>query len=433
MTVWADPADPIEDRDPWRALWRLLTHDALLIALCAVVAAGLIATVILPQQPSAGVSDPVAYSRWEAEAKQREGALYALLNGLGLNNVAQATWWRMALAALMPIAGLRLADRLVRLAEVWRGGRDGELRDERRARVTLNAPPLADLADRLRARRYRVLRHSDDVLVADRAPWAELASAALHLGLVFAAVGLSLNLVAGWEATNKMAVAGASTLLRDGYAITLDDAAVDSASVTIVLQPNDAAVTLQEGGQARVAGLNLALNRIVPGYRLSATSSEAKPLLIRASNFVSPTTELLVTLGAEEPERYIAVPEAQLALALTASDSAGQPVRLRAFVIPSGEVITDTTVQPTLVIGDAEFRFKPAQGAMIDVRYAPGDLLWQLGLAATLVGMIGSLIYPMQRLLICRRGEWTEFYAGGRYSRHEAARLAESRREASPS
>lgn len=426
-------ADPIEDRDAWRALWRLLTGDALLIALCAIVAAGLVATVILPQQPSAGISDPVAYSRWEAEAKQREGALYVPLSGMGLNNVAQAAWWRMALAALMPIAGLRLADRLVRLAEVRRGRRDGELRDERRTRVTLNAPPLADLADRLRARRYRVLRLGDDVLVADRAPWAELASAALHLGLVFAAVGLAFNLVAGWEATNKMAVAGVSTLLRDGYAITLDDAAVDSASVTIVLQPNGAAVTLGEGEQARVAGLNLALNRIVPGYRLSATTSEAKPLLIRASNFVSPTTELLVTLAAEEPERYIAVPEARLALALTASDSAGQPVRLRAFAIPLGAVITDTTVQPTLVIGDVEFRFKPAQGAMVDVRYAPGELLWWLGLAATLIGVIGSLIYPMQRLLIRRRGEWTEFYAGGRHSRREVARLAESRREASPS
>ncbi|GIV85203.1 MAG: hypothetical protein KatS3mg052_2210 [Candidatus Roseilinea sp.] len=430
MTVWADP---LEDRDPWRALWRLLTHDGLLIGLCAAVAVGLIATVILPQQPSAGILDPVAYSRWEAEAKQREGALYAPLNGLGLNNVAQAAWWRMALAALMPIAGLRLADRLVRLIDARRGARDGELRDERRARVTLNAPPLNDLADRLRARRYRILRHSDDVLVADRAPWAELASAALHLGLVFAAVGLSFNLVVGWEATNQMVAIGASTPLRNGLAITLADAAVDSARVTIVLQPNDASVTLGAGEQARVAGLHLALNRIVPGYRLSATNSQAKPLLIRASNFLSPTTELLVTLDADEPERYIAVPEARLALALTTADSAGPPVRLRAFALPSGEVITDTAVQPTLVVGDAELRFRPAQGAVVSVRYAPGDPLWWLGLTTTLVGATGSLVYPMQRLLIRRRGEWTEFYASGRHSRREVARLVESRREASPS
>lgn len=425
-------ADPIEDRDAWRALWRSLTGDVLLIVLCAIAAVGVIAMVILPQQPSAGTSDPVAYSRWEADAKRREDVLYEPLNNLGFNNVAQAVWWRMALAALIPVAGLRLADRLVRLADVRRGGRAGELRDERRARVTLNAPSLDDLADRLRARRYRVVRPVDDVLVADRAPWAELVSAASHLGLVLAAVGLSFNLIAGWEAANRMVVAGASTPLRDGYAITLDDSSGDPARVTAVLQPGDWSVALGEGERTRAAGLDIALRQIMPGYRLSATTRDAKPLLIRASNFVSPTAELLVTLSADEPERYIAVPEARLALALTASDAA-EPVRLRAFAMPSGSVITDTTVQPALVIGDVEFRFKPAQGAMMDVRYAPGDVLWWIGLAIALIGAIGGLIYPMQRFLIRRQGEWTEFYAGGRNSRREVARLAESHPQANPS
>ncbi|BCX05144.1 MAG: hypothetical protein KatS3mg053_3082 [Candidatus Roseilinea sp.] len=426
-------ADPIEDRDAWRALWRSLTGDALLIALCAVIATGLLAMVILPQQPAAGTSDPVAYSRWEAEAKRREDMLYEPLNSLGFNNVAQAVWWRMALAALLPVAGLRLADRLARLADVWRGKRDGELRDERRARVTVNALPLDDLAERLRARRYRVVRPVADVLVADRAPWAELASVALHLGLILAAAGLLLNLIAGWEAKDRMVVAGAATPLRDGYAITLDDATGEPTRVTAVLQPGDSSMALREGGRTRAAGLDIVLRQIMPGYRLSATTRDARPLLIRASNFVSPTTELLVTLSADEPERYIAVPEARLALALTASESAGQPVRLRAFAMPSGSVITDTDVQPALVIGNIEFRFKPAQGAVVDVRYAPGDMLWWPGLVMALIGAAGSLVYPMQRFLIRRQGEWTEFYATGRNSRREVAHLVESHTQAGPS
>lgn len=423
-------ADPIEDRDPWRALWRSLTSDALLIALCAIAAVGLLTMVILPQQPMAGMSDPVAYSRWEASAKQRLGTLYEPLDSLGLNDVADAIWWRIALAALIPVAGLRLTDRLARLIQGRRGAQDGALRDERRAHVTMNAPALNDLAGRLRDRRYRVLWAGDEALVADRAPWAEAASALLHFGLVLAAVGLSFNLVAGWEAMNRTVAAGAPTPLRDGYAITLDDSASSPARVVVVLQPGDASAALAQGDQARLAGLDVALRQIIPGYRLSATTLDARPLLIRASNFVSPTSELLVTFGADEPERYIALPEAQLALALTAEDFAGQSVRLRAFAIPSGNLITDTAAQPTLVIGNVQLRFALAQGAIIDARYAPGDLLWRLGLAMALIGAVGGLIYPMRRILIFRRGGWTEFYASGRSSRREVARLVQSPPEA---
>lgn len=425
--------DPAEERDAWRALWRFLTGDALMIALCSVAVAGLIATVILPQQPSAGTSDPVAYSRWEVEAKRREGALYEVLNGLGFNNVAQAAWWRIALAALIPVAGLRLADRLVRLADARRSGREGALRDERRARVTSAAPSLDDLAERLRARRYRVVRPEEEVLVADRAPWAELASAGLHMGVMLTAAGLLLNLIAGWEAPSKLVVAGAATPLREGRAVTLADSDDDPGRVTAVVQPDDASVVLGEGERASIAGLDIALRQIMPGYRLSATTRDARPLLIRGSNFVSPTAELLVTLSADEPERYVAVPEARLALALAAADATDRPVRLVAFALPSGKVITETTVQPTLFIGDVEFRFKPAQSAMVDVRHAPGEALWQLGLVIGLLGAVASLIYPMRRLLIRRQGEWTEFYVSGRNGRREVAWLIEPPSQASPS
>ncbi len=426
MTVLADS---VEERDVWRALWRLLTGDVLLMVLCAVVATGLIAIVMLPQQPAAGTSDPVAYSLWEAEAKRREGVFYEPLINLGFNNVAQSVWWRAALAALLPVVGLRLADRLDRLFAVRRDRRGDEVRGERRVRVMLDAPPLDDLVERLRARRYRVVRPGDQLLVADRAPWAELLSAAFHLGLLLAAAALLLNLVAGWEAKNRTVVAGVLTPLPDGHAIMLADASGEADRVAAVLQPGDMPVVLEEGGWAYAAGMNIALRQILPGYRLSATAQDARPLLIRASNFVSPTTELLITFNADDPERYVAVPEARLALALTAT--AGQPTRLRVFAIPSGSVISDTVVRPELVVGDVVFRFKPAQGVVIDARHSPGDALGWAGLALALVGALGGLICPMQRLLIRRQGDWTEFYAGGRNSRREVARLIESSAESS--
>jgi hypothetical protein len=427
-------ADPIEERDVWRDLWRALTGDALLILLCVVASVGLVAMAALPQQPAAGTSDPVAYSRWEAEAKRREDAFYEPLTDLGLNAVAQATWWRAALAALIPIAGLRLADRLARLIDMRRGRREGGLRDERRIHVMLNALPLADLAARLRARRYRVMQPGDDVLVADRAPWAELLSVVMHLGLILAAAGWLLNLAAGWEAKSRTVVAGALTPLPGGYAVTLADSTDGSARLTAVLQPGDEPIALVDGQEARTAGgLHFALRQALPGYRLSVVGREDKPLLIRASNFVSPTTEVLITLSPDEPERYLAIPGARLALALTAGPSADQPVRLRVFAIPSGKVISDSIVQPEVVINNMAFQFRAARSAVIDARYAPGDALWWIGLLATLAGAIGSLLYPIRRILIRRRGGWTEFYAAGRDVRREVALLTDPRTGANSS
>jgi len=427
-------ADPIEERDMWRALWRALTSDALLILLCIVACVGTVAIAALPQQPAAGTSDPVAYSRWEAEAKQREGALYELLNDLGFNAVAQAGWWRAALAALIPIAGLRLADRLARLIDVQRGRHVGALRDERRIHVMLNAPPLADLSARLRARRYRVAQPDDGVLVADHAPWAELLSIAIHLGLILAAAGWSLNLALGWEAKSRAVVAGALTPLPGGYAVTLADSTGTSAGLTAVLQPGDEAIALVDGREAHTAaGPRFVLRQVLPGYRLSAVAQDDKPLLIRASNFLSPTTEVLITLSQDEPERYLAIPGARLALALTAGSSADQPVRLRAFAIPSGRVITDSIVQPQVVINGTTFQFEPARSAVIDAQYMPGDALWGIGLLAALAGATGSLLRPIRRILIRRQGNWTEFYAAGRGVRREVALLSDPAKPANPS
>jgi len=425
-------ADPIEEHDAWRALWRTLTGDALLIVLCVVASVGMIAMAALPQQPAAGTSDPVAYSRWEAEARQREGALYELLTDLGFNAVAQASWWRAALAALIPIAGLRLADRLARLVDAQRGGRAGALRDERRVHVMLNAPPMQELAARLRAQGYRVVQPGDGVLAADRAPWAELLSATIHLGLILVAAGWLLNLAAGWEANGRTVVAGAFTPLPGGYAIALADSSDALAGLAAVLQPGDEAISFANGQEARTAaGLRFVLRQVSPGYRLSVVDRDDRPLRIQASNFVSPTTEVLITLSQDEPERFLAIPEARLALALSAGALADQPVRLRAFAIPSGRVITDAIVQSQVVINDAVFQFQPARSAVIDARYTPGDALWAIGSLATLASVIGSLLHPMRRLLIRRRGDWIEFYAAGRGGRREVALLSEPDKSAS--
>lgn len=427
-------SDAYEVRRPWRTVWQVLSGDVLFGALFAVVVAGLLAMALLPQMPAAGTSDPVPYSRWEAAAKQREGALYELFTALGLNSVSQVGWWRVALAGLIPIAGLRCADRLSRLVDARRNAHAPTLRDETRMRVTLNAPALDDLGARLRRQRYRVSHTAEGGLLADRAPWAEALSLLLHAGLFLAGIGLLLNLALGWSVEGRSVFAGNITPLPNGYAVALAETETAPGRIGLSMQPGDVVLDLERDATVgTMNGARITLRQITPGYRVSASSADEKPLLIRTSNFVSPTTEVLIMFGQDEPERHLAVPDARLALAFTADVSPDQlpgqssdhPVRLRAFAIPSGSLITDTAVQPELVINDAVFRFKSARGAVIDAHYRPGDVLWWPGAALAILGAIGVLIHPMHRIVIRRRGDWTEFYAGGRNVRRTLAQLAE--------
>lgn len=427
-------SDAYEVRRPWRTVWQVLSGDKLFGALFAVVVVGLLATVLLPQAPAAGASDPVAYSRWEAGAKQREGALYELFTALGLNSVSQVVWWRVALAGLIPIAALRCADRLSRLVDAWRNAHAPTLRDETRMRATLNAPALDDLGARLRRQHYRVGHTIEGGLLADRAPWAEALSLLLHAGLFLAGIGLLLNLALGWSVEGRSVFAGNITPLPNGHTVALAETETAPGRIGLLMQPGDVVLDLERDvAVGAINGARVTLRQITPGYRVSASSADDKPLLIRTSNFVPPTTEVLIIFSQDEPERHLAVPDVRLALAFTADVSLGQspgqssnyPVRLRAFAIPSGSLITDTVVQPELVINDAVFRFKSARGAVIDVHYRPGDMLWWPGAALAILGAIGVLIHPMHRIVIRRRGDWTEFYAGGRNVGRTLAQLAD--------
>lgn len=411
MTAYADPLDR---RDGWRALWQVIAGDAMVFALCLLVGAGLLASSLLPQSPAAGTADPVLFSQWEAFARLREGALFNLLNGLELNMALRAGWWRLALALLAAVCSLRLFDRIVRLIAARR--QNTALRDETRRRVAQEAPPLAALAARLDGMGFRVVQSSEDMLLADRAPWAEMLSIVLHAGVLLACVGLMLNAAFGWEAQNRALQAGVVTALPDGYALMLNEDA-NQAGSQLILQRGETTVATLPLQSGNANGIHLALRQITPGYRISAMAKDAQPLLIRASNFVSPTTEVLLNLTEASPEQYVALPDARMALAVSAGATPDQPTRVRVFALPSGKVITETMMQSQLVIGDVIFEFKPARGAVVDAAFAPGNWLIYAGLLIALVGFAGALLRPMQRILVQHHGHWTEFYADGRGAR----------------
>jgi len=413
MMEYTAAFDAAERRDGWWALWRALTSNAALGVACALALAGLLIGVALPQQPADVAADPVAYSRWEAAARSQQGALFAPLNSLGLNAVAQSAWWRLALAALIPLAGLRLADALARWTASQRW-------DEPRLRVVLDAPPLAQIAERLRAQGYRVAQPTGDSLVAGSTARALAFACALYSGLMLAAGGLLLNLLVGWEVSSRTVIANGPVGLAGGVALALRPGD-DPNSVVAVLQPGDQAVTLRPGQTAQAAiGLALTLNQKLPAYRLRALDGNGTALPIQASNFLSPSAEALITI--DEPERYLAIPQARLALALSADEGGGG--RMRAYAIPSGQQVYEGDIRTEVTIGQTVLRFQPTASAVISARYRPGDPLWLLGTVLAAIGAAGSARFPLRRLVIQRRGEWTEFYAVGRRARAVVAGLA---------
>jgi len=153
---------------------------------------------------------------------------------------------------------------------------------------------------------------------------------------------------------------------------------------------------------------------------VTASDDKGAALPIQASNFLSPSAEVLVVLGPEEPERYLAIPQARLALAIVAQ---GRRARLRAYAIPGGQLMRDIDIQAEVTIDQTTLRFQPVAGGGLSARYHPGDWLWWPGVAFIAAGAIGSAFFPISRIVVQQRGDWTELYADGPRVRQTLARL----------
>ena len=418
------PADALEQRDTWRNSWQALTNDALLLTLCVISALALALSAVLPQQPASGTADPLAYGQWQTQARSVTGGFYDAASTLELFNIAQAYWLRIVLAVLAVVLLLRLVERLGRLLTLRHA--DDTLFNEGRLRVTAQAPALSEIAAALRARRYRV-SHSDGAatgthswLTADRSPWAEVFSIALHLGLLIGAAGALVNFTLGWDVTRQQIDTGApATLLRNNVGLQLQAADNQAQTATVQVQSEAQALVIPLGQTVALPWVRslpvpccLALNlaEMTPGYRVSATDAASKPLTITMSSYDSPASEVLLTFRRDESERLIVIDEAQMAV-LVSGDAGGS---VQIYHAPSGKIITETQIRTSIVVSNTTLVFKPTTSAVMNVQYRPGNGLLIIGALLALAGLIGTLLWPVQRLVIRHHGHWTEVYAAGR-------------------
>ncbi len=94
-------------RDIWRALWQVTTSDGVLVVLLLSIAAGLIITSWLPQEPS---TDPAAYARWLSGTQARFGSATSTMQTLGLFTVTSSFLFRALLSLLAGCLLLRLTE-----------------------------------------------------------------------------------------------------------------------------------------------------------------------------------------------------------------------------------------------------------------------------------------------------------------------------------
>lgn len=418
--------DALEQHDRWRQAWQFLTSDWLLAPLCVLLFLGFAASTVLPQTPAEGQQDALAFSQWQARARDVAGPAYAALTDLGLFNVFRAFWFRLALAVLGGLAGIRLADRIRRLIRPPTG-----LEDEARLRVTEHAPAMEWIIARLRTSGYQIRQVSEDaaggtqVLSADRGPIPLALSIGLYLGLALIAAGAGWNGLRGWDLPRRQVDTGVVVALASQAPLTsLNLIAVDGDRGVASLRLNDAIVSLTAGGPPATAyGATAQLLELTPKFRLTALDAARHPLTLTTSSYAPAETSVILALRANEPELAILVDQARLVL-FVAPPSADQPQgRLRAARLPAGTALGDWPLGEKIDLGDATVELDPLYGGVIALRYSPGDPLVWAGAALAALGLIAVLLYPARRIVVRQSAVWTEIYASGRGARADAQRL----------
>lgn len=381
---------------------------ALLAPLVVVVLAIGAAMAFLPQAPDAGGGASV--EQWRALAQLRLGGWFAPLDVFGLHDVRGARWLQLPVILLSVIVVLRILERVVRLRA---NSAAQTVADGRRVRVTAVALDFDAVRALLHLRRYRT-RVDGELLLATRAPWAEIASLAAHVGLLLFALALLADIHFGWDVAGVRVVSGGQRIgIYEGYSLSMPDVAAQKTTATLLIDPGARPVTPEVDGSAvQVADVRVALRSLSSGYYVSAKSIDGRALPIRTSNYLSPTEIAAVDFRGEYGVT-VAVPEASLVLSLQRAPGGG-PDQLRVYSVGAAEKVVFAVVEPQMTIGDVALQFAPLMVAEIDASRRPGAFAAAIGLALACAGAAFGVRWPMRRIAVRRSDPWIEIFADGR-------------------
>jgi cytochrome c biogenesis protein ResB len=371
-------------RDPWRVIWEIATSDHWIAALLLSMAVGFAVTAWLPQMP---VADPIAYARWYGEMQARFGDTIETMQSLGLLSITHSYGFRIVAALLAVSTALRLVesgDQLRRHRKV------AEPMGEWRPVANVQ---MSDVTDALRRRRFRILEAAS-LIQADRWPWADLFPLLTHVGGLLLLAGLLVTHLWGWRVDDVIA--------QSGERVELPHAG--------------AWVALDRDGRHTVHGPRIVtyVEEQLPGLEIRADDGTGRPLLLQQTADTSQVSQLTLSLTEDQ---YLAIPAAQLVVRLAAqpgetAEVACCPVLVQVYRSPSGQLVTQTVVttpaaeaSTELAVDDVTLALTHTPYARLTAVFNPGFWPTGVGLALLVVGLLGSIAWPVRRLWLREEDE----------------------------
>ena len=399
MATTSTNPESIPRTDPWRIAWNLLAGDAMLASILLAMALLFALVAGLPQSPD-NATDPVAFSRWRSETQARLGSAFTPLREIGLFSLERSA----LLCGLIALTALCLTVRATdSILAMWRARRfDSPLTSDQPGAPVKMA--LEDIAAALRKKRFRVVREGN-LVCADHFPWAHVGRIAVYLGALIVIVSLLVSKLTGWRASGLTMGVGQmlpiNAQLGPPLDIRLD--AFDSAhrGQVALLRETDVigAGYLSPDRSVELAGLTISLSGTGPAIRASATLTDGLPVPLQASAALAPSSELLLLLTREEPDRFFAVPKSDLVVRLSRGASVPDSIRAQVYRSRTGDLLFDDNVPPDgqLSVESVNLRLGMETFAALDVTRDPGRPVALIGIVMLAAGLALAAVWPATR------------------------------------
>jgi len=288
-------SNPVKPRRILRVLdglWYAGSAPQTLMFLTALLAGTLALAAIIPQQPT-GLTG-AATEQWLTGAASSYRQAGSFLRAVGAFHIASSPWTRAILAALALNLTLRAAAQTGFLRRLWRS--PGGLNAPPRLIVQRTALPgsldtlVSQTPGALRPRFSSVTVDHDArraQMYAVRRPLGAIGPLLTYIGPLLILLGLLLNDTLGWRATNIALAPGGSTSLpaAGGLQVTLDSVAREE-STPAVLRLADAKadrnVSVAANRPARWGSVWLTQQEIGPALAVTASDSHGQPISIQA-------------------------------------------------------------------------------------------------------------------------------------------------------